>query len=109
VWWRGDSAKRARDFLEICQPGWDHHTNLHNGLTDRCSLVDQPTAALLADLEQRGLMDGTLVLFGSEFGRLPMAQGADGRDHNITGYSMFLAGTRVNKGVHVWGYRRIGC
>jgi uncharacterized protein (DUF1501 family) len=46
-------------------------------------------------------MDGTLVLFGSEFGRLPMAQGADGRDHNITGYSMFLAGTRVNKGVHV--------
>jgi uncharacterized protein (DUF1501 family) len=88
-------------FLEICQPGWDHHTNLHNGLIDRCGLIDQPTAALLADLEQRGLMDGTLVLFGSEFGRLPMAQGADGRDHNITGYSMFLAGTRVNKGVHV--------
>jgi hypothetical protein len=85
-------------FVEICQPGWDHHTNLHNGLIDRCSLIDQPAAALLADLEQRGLMDETLVLFGSEFGRLPMAQGVDGRDHNITGYSMFLAGAGVKKG-----------
>jgi hypothetical protein len=85
-------------FVEICQPGWDHHTNLHNGLIDRCGLIDQPTAALLADLEQRGLMDETLVVFGSEFGRLPMAQGVDGRDHNITGYSMFLAGAGVKKG-----------
>jgi hypothetical protein len=85
-------------FVEICQPGWDHHTNLHNGLIDRCSRIDQPTAALLADLGQRGLLDDTLVLFGSEFGRLPMAQGQDGRDHNITGYPMFLAGAGVKKG-----------
>jgi hypothetical protein len=84
-------------FVEICQPGWDHHSNLHKGLIDRCQSVDQPTAALLSDLEQRGLLDETLVLFGSEFGRLPMAQGADGRDHNITGYPMFFMGAGVKK------------
>ena len=85
-------------FVEICQPGWDHHSNLHKGLIDRCQSVDQPTAALLADLEQRGLLDETLVLFGSEFGRQPSAQGPDGRDHNITGYPMFLTGAGVKKG-----------
>ena len=61
-------------------------------MIDRSSLIDQPASALLTDLKQRGLLDETLALFGSEFGRLPMAQGPDGRDHNITGYSMFLAG-----------------
>ena len=85
-------------FVEICQPGWDHHNNLHKGLLDRCGSVDRPTAALLADLEGRGLLDDTLVLFGSEFGRLPTAQGVDGRDHNITGYPMFLTGAGVKKG-----------
>jgi hypothetical protein len=85
-------------FVEICQPGWDHHNGLHQGLIGRCGDVDQPTAALLADLEQRGLLDETLVLFGSEFGRLPTAQGPDGRDHNITGYAMWLAGAGVKKG-----------
>jgi len=85
-------------FVEIRQPGWDHHTNLHNGMIEETRRIDQPTAALLQDLKQRGLMDETLVLFGSEFGRLPTAQGADGRDHNITGYAMFLAGAGVKKG-----------
>jgi hypothetical protein len=85
-------------FVEICQSGWDHHTNLHAGLIDRASLIDKPTSALLTDLKQRGLLDETLVLFGSEFGRLPMAQGPDGRDHNITGYPMLLAGAGVKKG-----------
>jgi len=85
-------------FVEITAPGWDHHKNLHKGLIERCNAVDQPTAALLADLEARGLLDETLVLFGSEFGRQPTSQGLDGRDHNITGYSMFLAGAGVKKG-----------
>jgi len=85
-------------FVEICQGGWDHHTNLHKGLIDRCGSIDQPVAALLADLGQRGLLEETLVLFGSEFGRQPTSQGKDGRDHNITGYSMFLAGAGVKKG-----------
>ena len=85
-------------FVEVCQPGWDHHNNLHKGLLDRCGSVDRPTAALLADLGRRGLLDETLVLFGSEFGRLPTSQGQDGRDHNITGYPMFLAGAGVKAG-----------
>ena len=85
-------------FVEICHPGWDHHNNLHQGLIDRTRAVDRPTGALLADLAQRGLLEDTLVLFGSEFGRQPTAQGVDGRDHNITGYSMFLAGAGVKKG-----------
>jgi hypothetical protein len=85
-------------FVEICSPGWDHHTNLHQGLINNAAATDQPTAALLTDLERRGLLDETLVLFGSEFGRLPTAQGPDGRDHNITGYPMWLAGAGVKKG-----------
>ncbi|MGV3606543.1 MAG: DUF1501 domain-containing protein [Planctomycetaceae bacterium] len=85
-------------FVEICHPGWDQHNNLHQGLTRNSMATDQPTAALLADLEQRGMLEDTLVLFGSEFGRLPTAQGPDGRDHNITGYPMWLAGAGVKKG-----------
>ena len=85
-------------FVEICMPGWDHHSNLHQGLIKNCAATDRPTAALLDDLEHRGLLDETLVLFGSEFGRLPTAQGVDGRDHNITGYPMWLAGAGVKKG-----------
>ncbi|OAI53250.1 sulfatase [Planctomycetaceae bacterium SCGC AG-212-F19] len=85
-------------FVEICQPGWDHHNNLHKGLIANAAATDQAAAALLTDLEQRGLLDETLVLFGSEFGRLPTAQGADGRDHNITGYPMWLAGAGVKPG-----------
>ncbi len=95
-------------FVEITQGGWDHHNNLHKGLIDRTGSVDQPTAALLADLEQRGLLEDTLVLFGSEFGRQPTAQGPDGRDHNITGYSMFLAGAGVKKGFTYGGTDEFG-
>ncbi|WP_165218918.1 DUF1501 domain-containing protein [Aquisphaera insulae] len=85
-------------FVEICHPGWDQHNDLHAGLIRNTAATDQPTAALLADLDQRGLLDETLVLFGSEFGRLPTAQGPDGRDHNITGYPMWLAGAGVKPG-----------
>jgi len=85
-------------FVEICQPGWDHHNNLNKGLIDRCGSIDQPVGALLTDLRQRGLLEDTLVLFGSEFGRQPKSQGEDGRDHNITGYPMFLVGAGVKPG-----------
>jgi uncharacterized protein (DUF1501 family) len=85
-------------FVEICHPGWDHHSGLHQGLIKGCAATDQPVAALLSDLERRGLLEETLVLFGSEFGRLPTAQGPDGRDHNITAYPMWMAGAGVRKG-----------
>jgi hypothetical protein len=95
-------------FVEVCHPGWDQHTNLHQGLIRNSAATDQPTAALLADLEQRGLLEDTLVVFGSEFGRLPTAQGPDGRDHNITGYPMWLAGAGVKKGFSFGGTDEYG-
>lgn len=95
-------------FVEVCQPGWDHHNNLHKGLIDRCESVDRPTAALLTDLAQRGLLDETLVVFGSEFGRQPTSQGEDGRDHNITGYPMWLAGAGVKAGFTYGGTDEYG-
>jgi uncharacterized protein (DUF1501 family) len=95
-------------FVEICQPGWDHHTNLHKGLIRNSAATDQSTAALLTDLEQRGLLDETLVLFGSEFGRLPTSQGPDGRDHNIIGYPMWLAGAGVKAGFSFGGTDEYG-
>jgi hypothetical protein len=95
-------------FVEVCQQGWDQHNDLHNGLIRNSAATDQPTAALLADLEQRGLLDETLVLFGSEFGRLPTAQGPDGRDHNITGYPMWLAGAGVKRGFAFGGTDEYG-
>ena len=95
-------------FVEICHPGWDQHNNLHQGLIRNCAATDQATAALLTDLDRRGLLDETLVLFGSEFGRLPTAQGPDGRDHNITGYPMWLAGAGVKPGFSFGGTDEYG-
>jgi hypothetical protein len=95
-------------FVEITQGGWDHHNNLHKGLINQTANSDRPVAALLSDLEARGLLDETLVLFGSEFGRMPTAQGPDGRDHNITGYPMWLAGAGVKAGFSYGGTDEYG-
>jgi hypothetical protein len=71
---------------------WDQHGDLRNGHSKNAMEVDQPIAALLNDLKARGLLDETLVLWGGEFGRTPVAQGDNGRDHNPQGYTMWLAG-----------------
>src|SRR5205807_1054794 len=63
-----------------------------------CTRSDQPTAALLRDLKRRGLLDSTLVIWGGEFGRTPMSEGTNGRDHNPYGFSMWLAGGGVRGG-----------
>ena len=68
--------------------GWDHHSDLKNGLTKMCAQVDKPIAALIRDLKSRGLLDETLVIWGGEFGRTPTAENADGRDHNPHGFTM---------------------
>src|SRR5205823_9560757 len=104
----GRRSEAGVRFAEICQPGWDHDSSLHKGLISQTAASDRPAAALLADLEARGLLDETLVLFGSEFGRMPTAQGPDGRDHNITGYPMFLAGAGVKKGFSYGGTDEYG-
>jgi hypothetical protein len=71
---------------------WDQHGDLRNGHSRNAMEVDQPIAALLRDLKTRGLLDETLVLWGGEFGRTPVAQGDNGRDHNPQGYTMWMAG-----------------
>lgn len=89
-------------FVEITRPGWDHHRNLKDDLATSCESVDRPIAGLLTDLQQRGLLKDTLVIWGGEFGRTPYAQGTDGRDHNSKGYTIWMAGGGV-KGGYVHG------
>jgi hypothetical protein len=71
---------------------WDAHKDLVFNHEKMCGHTDQPIAALLQDLKQRGLLDSTLVIWGSEFGRLPMSQSGNGRDHNPHGFTMWFAG-----------------
>jgi uncharacterized protein (DUF1501 family) len=81
---------------------WDQHSNLRKGHQDNARAVDRPIAGLLKDLKSRGLLEQTLVLWGGEFGRTPMAQGTDGRDHNPFGFTVWLAGGGV-KGGTIYG------
>ncbi len=78
---------------------WDQHENLKRDHTNNAREVDKPIAALLADLKRTGLLKDTLVLWGGEFGRTPVAQGKDGRDHNPHAFTWFLAGGGVKPGI----------
>jgi hypothetical protein len=77
---------------------WDSHTDIEIKHPALCRAVDQPIAGLLADLKSRGLLDETLVIWGGEFGRTPMSEKGDGRDHNPTGFTMWMAGGGVQGG-----------
>ena len=85
-------------FIEITHGTWDHHFNLKAALERNCTQVDKPVAGLLADLKARGLLKDTLVIWGGEFGRTPMSEQGDGRDHNPTGFTMWMAGGGVKGG-----------
>jgi hypothetical protein len=87
-------------FVQVCTANvWDQHGNLRVGHEQNCRAVDRPIAGLLSDLQARGLLDETLVVWGGEFGRTPIAQGKDGRDHNPQGFTMWLAGGGVKGGL----------
>ncbi len=86
-------------FVEVGSGGWDQHRNLKADHARNAESVDQPIAALLTDLKQRGLLKDTLVLWGGEFGRTPFAQSSDGRDHNNKGFSMWMAGGGIKGGL----------
>jgi hypothetical protein len=92
-------AEAGVRFIELSHSGWDQHNQLQARLTSNCQAIDKPIAALLGDLARRGLLEDTLVVWGGEFGRTPGAQNPDGRDHNSTGYSMWLAGGGVKGGL----------
>jgi hypothetical protein len=91
-------AERGVRFIQLYHRDWDHHGNLQNDIKLKIDEVDRPAAALLLDLKARGLLVDTLVIWGGEFGRTPMAQG-NGRDHHIKGFSMWLAGGGIKGGV----------
>ncbi len=93
--------ERGVRFVQIyCGAGsqWDAHSNLEGNHTKMCARADQPTAALLRDLKRRGLLERTLVIWGGEFGRTPMTEGTDGRDHDPYGFTMVFAGGGVKGG-----------
>ena len=94
-------AERGVRFIQLYHRGWDHHGGIKSGSEFTAGLVDQGTAALITDLRQRGMLDETLIIWGGEFGRTPMAQGT-GRDHHIMGFSTFLAGGGIKAGI-TWG------
>lgn len=84
--------------IQLYHRGWDHHSGIKKGIVDTAKHIDRATAALIKDLKRRGMLDETLVIWGGEFGRTPMAQG-DGRDHHMKGFSMFMAGGGVKGGM----------
>ncbi|MFN6049642.1 MAG: DUF1501 domain-containing protein, partial [Planctomycetia bacterium] len=100
-------AERGVRFIQLYHRGWDQHNNLPSGIKSQCHDTDQPTAALLFDLKERGMLDDTLVIWGGEFGRTVYSQGTltrdnYGRDHHPRCYSIWMAGAGI-KGGHVHG------
>ena len=91
-------AERGVRFIQLYHHDWDHHGAVKNNVAIKAQEVDRPTAALIEDLKQRGLLDDTLIVWGGEFGRTPMSQG-DGRDHHIKGFSFMLAGGGIKGGI----------
>lgn len=110
-------VERGVRFIELTCPKvggdrWDQHSDLKAGHDNNARAVDQPIAALLKDLRQRGLLDETLVVWSGEFGRTPFAQGKNGRDHNQYGFTVWMAGGGVKPGTIYgstddWGYKAI--
>ena len=94
-------VERGVRFVQVyCGAGsaWDAHADLEGNHTRLCQRADRPTAALLQDLKDRGVLDSTLVIWGGEFGRTPMTEGVNGRDHNPYGFTTLLAGGGVKGG-----------
>ena len=91
-------AERGTRFIQLYHRGWDHHGGIKNASAVTAKLIDQGVTALIKDLKQRDMLKDTLIVFASEFGRTPMAQG-NGRDHHIKGFSVWLAGGGIKGGI----------
>jgi uncharacterized protein (DUF1501 family) len=99
-------AERGVRFIQLCHRDWDHHGGLPDGIRNQAGQTDKPSAALIRDLDQRGMLDDTLVIWGGEFGRTAYSQGDIsknnfGRDHHPRCYSMWFAGGGIKPGVVV--------
>src|SRR6185437_5621892 len=107
-------VERGVRFVQVFLSGqpWDTHSKNAESLKGLCARTDQPSAALVKDLKQRGLLDSTIVLWTGEFGGLPVSQGSDGRDHNRHAFSLWLAGGGFKAGyahgqTDPFGYRSV--
>ena len=92
-------AERGVRFIQLYHRDWDHHNQVKSGVELKAQEVDRATAALIKDLKQRGMLDETLIVWGGEFGRTPMSQSGNGRDHHIKGFSYILAGGGIKGGI----------
>jgi hypothetical protein len=93
-------VERGVRFVQAyCNDEWDAHSSLTGNHNPRCAETDQPVAALLTDLKQRGLLETTLVIWGGEFGRMPVSEQGSGRDHNPNGFVMWMAGAGIKPGI----------
>jgi len=92
-------AERGVRFIQLYHRDWDHHAGITQNMPLKAAEVDRPTAALIKDLAERGLLKDTLVVWGGEFGRTPMSQSGDGRDHHIKAFSYMLAGGGIKAGI----------
>lgn len=105
-------VERGVRFVQLYHADWDHHQDLTSPLESVCKEIDQPTAALVRDLKQRGLLDRTLLIWGGEFGRTPMGEvrekGKIGRNHHIDAYTLMMAGGGIRHGVTVGGTDEFG-
>jgi hypothetical protein len=111
-------VERGVRFVQLYHTEWDHHADIGQPLDQACREIDQPTAALIKDLKRRGLLENTLIIWGGEFGRTPMAEGREfgdrfGRNHHIDAFTMFMAGAGVRPGVQIgetdeFGFSSIG-
>jgi hypothetical protein len=91
-------AERGVRYIQLYHRDWDHHSRIQPDIVMKANETDRASAALVKDLKERGMLEETLVLWGGEFGRTPMAQ-SDGRDHHIKGFSMWLAGGGIRGGM----------
>ncbi len=106
-------VERGVRFVQLYHRGWDHHGNLPSDIARTCQNVDRPSAALIHDLKQRGLLDDTLVIWGGEFGRTPMNQGEMGngnygRDHHMKAFSIWMAGGGIKPGITLGATDELG-
>src|SRR6266852_844071 len=105
-------VERGARFVQLYHTDWDHHADLGQPLEQVTREIDQPTAALIRDLKQRGLLEHTLVVWGGEFGRTPMGEAREskkvGRNHHIDAYTLFMAGGGIRPGQVVGGTDELG-
>ena len=107
-------VERGVRFVQLYHEAWDHHGQVHKGVKEQCKETDQANAALIQDLQQRGLLDDTIVIWGGEFGRTPMVQGEPdgssslGRDHHNKAFTMWVAGGGFKPGITIGETDEIG-